>query len=82
MGLRTNEKRCVTRDCKFYFQSDHIERCGLTGLYLPNTVFKKQECVGYNSIQSKKEEIICKIASLAKEVDYLNDLTERIDNAK
>ncbi len=69
-------KRCVKNHCKFYFDSDIYSICNLSNrpiLY---------ECVGWNEITPKKEELLCKIGKLLEEYDKLVELENKIIGGK
>jgi hypothetical protein len=73
--LVVNKKlKCIKDHCKYYFESDGIERCGLTQLY----IHREHICVGFEFITPKQEEIGCKIAQLTADWDYLENLKSEI----
>jgi hypothetical protein len=74
LGQQTKHK-CIKRNCRYYFESDGIERCGLAYAYITS---KNKECIGFELIQPKQEEIGCKIAELTADWDYLEHLKGEI----
>ena len=68
--------KCIKWNCKFYHESDnYFETCQLISKYV-----LLNNCYGLSEIPNKKEELICKIAKLVKEYDYLSELEELIRN--
>jgi len=78
-GNNSNETKlkCIKEKCKFYFESDNLyfETCQLISKYV-----LLDNCYGISEIPNKKEEVVCKIANLVKELDCLNELEELIKN--
>jgi len=69
--------KCIKENCKFYFESDNLyfETCQLISKYV-----LLDNCYGITAIPNKKEEVVCKIANLVKELECLNELEELIKN--
>jgi len=66
--------KCIKWNCKFYHESDnYFETCQLISKYV-----LLNNCYGLSEIPNKKEELICKIADLVKEYDYLSELESLI----
>ena len=70
-----NKIKCIKELCKFYYDSDdnYFETCQLISKYV-----LLNNCYGLSEIPNKKEELICKIADLVKEYDYLSELESLI----
>jgi len=68
------EYKCIKEKCFLYFNSDdYFEVCQLVSKYI-----LLDKCYGLTAIPNKKEEVVCKIADLIKELDCLNELEELI----
>jgi len=76
---KSNETKlkCIKENCKFYFESDNLyfETCQLISKYI-----LLDYCYGLSEVPNKKEIIVCKIAKLVEELEYLNGLEELIKN--
>jgi hypothetical protein len=66
------KKMKCKKDCLAYFESDGFEICNLADK--PITY----ECVGWNEIVPKKEDLICKIGKLLKEYDELIEIENKM----
>jgi len=72
--MEEKEFKCIKEKCFLYFSSDnYYEVCQLVSKYV-----LIDKCYGIKEIPNKKEEIVCKIADLVKELDCLNELEELI----
>ena len=72
----TKEFKCIKEKCFLYFNSDdYYEVCQLVSKYV-----LIDKCYGITAIPNKKEEVVCKIANLVKELECLNELEELIKN--
>jgi len=74
--MEEKEFKCIKEKCFLYFNSDdYFEVCQLVSKYV-----LIDKCYGIKEIPNKKEELVCKIADLVKELDCLNELEELIKN--
>jgi len=74
--MEEKEYKCIKEKCFLYFSSDNYYNiCQLTNEHIISN-----KCCGIKEIPNKKEEVICKIADLIKELECLNELEELIKN--
>lgn len=65
--------KCIKEKCIYYFSSDIYETCKLVDEYCVAC-----NCIGYDKIDSKMEEIVCKISKLTNEYNTLAELKKYI----
>jgi len=74
--MEDKEYKCIEEKCFLYFSSDNYYKiCQLINKHI---ILNK--CCGIKEIPNKKEEVVCKIADLIKELECLNELEELIKN--
>jgi hypothetical protein len=70
------ELKCIKEKCNFYFESDkYYEVCKLTSKYCV-----AGDCIGFDWIKPKMEEIGCNVSRLMKEYSDLESLEDYIRN--
>lgn len=66
--------KCIKEKCPYYYESDtYYEVCRLTSKYCVIG-----DCIGFNNIRYKMEEIACKISNLMNEYNRLECLEDWI----
>ena len=74
--MEEKEFKCIKEKCFLYFSSDnYYEVCQLVSKYV-----LIDKCYGIKEIPNKKEEVVCKIAKLTNELNYLQELEILIRN--
>ncbi len=73
-NININKKyNCIKQNCPYYFESDFYKICQLEEILCIN-----KECIGFNKIKPKMEEIIDKVNVLMTEYGRLSGLEEYI----
>ena len=66
--------KCLKNQCSMYYSSDdYFETCQVVNEYCV-----AGNCIGYDKINSKMEEIVCKISKLTNEYNTLAELKKYI----
>ncbi len=74
ININKNKKyNCINQNCPYYFESDVYKAC-----HLDSEFYIAKECIGFNKIKPKMEEIIDKVNILMTEYGRLSGLEEYI----